>query len=80
MGAFTREEKLCNLLAFGEEDFPRQIEWFLHKRKRVKLGAILLNIARIERTRAAKLCWFKGIPVKIDSPWVQMELMPIEAA
>ncbi|WP_183031975.1 hypothetical protein [Cupriavidus sp. UME77] len=25
----------------------------------------------------AKLCWFKGIPVKIDSPLVPMELMAI---
>ena len=52
MDALTREERLGNLLAFEEEDLPRQIEWFLHKRKRVRLGAILLNIARLERTRA----------------------------
>lgn len=52
MSALAREERLGNLLDFEEEDFPRQIEWFLYKRKRVRLGSILLNIARIERTRA----------------------------
>lgn len=29
-------------------------------------------------TLRAKLCWLKGIPVKIASPLVPMELMPIE--
>ena len=29
-------------------------------------------------TLEAKLCWLKGIPVQIDSPWVPMELMPVQ--
>jgi len=29
-------------------------------------------------TLEAKLCWFKGIPVQIESPWVPMELMPVQ--
>ncbi|MEV4780453.1 Imm49 family immunity protein [Burkholderia sp. LMU1-1-1.1] len=60
MDALTREERLGNLLDFEEEDFARQIEWFLHKRKRVGLGSILLNIARIERTRAIHAYFIKN--------------------
>jgi len=29
-------------------------------------------------TLQTKLCWFRGIPVEIDSPLVPMELMPIQ--
>lgn len=52
MGVLTREERLGNLLAFEQAELPRQIEWFLYRRNRVRLGSILLHIAGLERVRA----------------------------
>ena len=52
MSALTREERLCNLLAFEEAELPRQTEWLLYRRNRVRLGSILLGIAGLERVRA----------------------------
>lgn len=52
MDVVTREERLSNLLAFQEVDLPRQVEWFLYRRKQVRLGSILTGMAGCERTRA----------------------------
>ncbi len=59
MGISDREESLRNLLAVQEADLPRQIEWFLHRRRSVRLGSILRGIAGLAQTRGLQ-AYFLG--------------------
>lgn len=51
MNILDRDESLRNLLIMQEEDLPRQIDWFLHRRQKVKLGSILCGMAGLAQTR-----------------------------
>jgi hypothetical protein len=44
-----------------------------HKQGDVRIEMFLSGLSTIQ----AKICWLKGIPVEIDSPWVPMRLMPV---
>jgi hypothetical protein len=48
----SREQKLLNVLGAEEKASLRQIEWFLHRRRTVRLGTILYDLAGYARTRA----------------------------
>ena len=63
------------LLRRDTQGLERLIEqWAIQQEGRAHLQKFLAEGS----TLRAKLCWLKGIPVQIKSPWVPMGLMPIE--
>lgn len=48
----SRDQKLLNVLGAEEKASLRQIEWFVHRRKTVRLGSILCGLAGYARNRA----------------------------
>lgn len=44
-----------------------------HRQGDVRMEMFLAGVSTIQ----AKICWLRGIPVEIESPWVPRELMPI---
>ncbi len=50
----TREQKLINLLAFYNADFPRQLDWYINRYHKVNRGSILMGIAHLHEFRALK--------------------------
>ncbi|WP_321818774.1 MULTISPECIES: Imm49 family immunity protein [unclassified Paraburkholderia] len=48
----SREQKLLNVLGAEEKASPRQVEWFVHRRKTARLGSILCGLAGYARNRA----------------------------
>ena len=54
------------------------LEYLIHQHALVKSADPLTeDFMSFQGCLEAKLCWFKGIRVKIDSPLVPMELMPV---
>lgn len=51
MNAPTPEEGLRNILDAQKTRLPELIDWFLHKRKSVRLGSVLMSIASRSKTR-----------------------------
>jgi hypothetical protein len=47
----TPQLGLKNLLQAEEADLPRQLDWFLHRRNKVRLGSILSGMASLSETR-----------------------------
>ncbi len=52
MATLNREQRLTNLLNAEERACPGQIERLLHRRKTVRLGTVLYDLAGYARTRA----------------------------
>ena len=57
----------------------QELEDFIYNKHAKKtLGRVESeNFLSLLGTLETKLCWLKGIPVQIDSPWIPMELMPV---
>lgn len=59
----SREEKLNQLLTWKEGEISRDIDSILYQRNRIRLGAVLLGLARTLQTRAVHAYFVKQDPV-----------------
>ncbi|MCR8961059.1 immunity 49 family protein [Variovorax sp. S2] len=60
MNNLTREQGLQNVLNAEEASLPRQMDWFLHRRKSVRLGSILCGLAGLSETRGVHAYFIEG--------------------
>jgi len=48
------------------------------RKKRMKHEETLIDITSYPTIGFLKMCWLEGVEIEIDSPYIQMELMPLE--